>query len=194
MATHEISSQRKALYYSGLVLIGAGVLLFISNFFVTAFDMGSGSSPMQPPRPEVPMSDPNWWEKSKAQHDEWWLKAQAKHAESATMGRDFMLRAFGGMALIIAGSWMRRIGSRGWAGSGVVLDPQQAGRDLEPWSRMGGKVLQDALSEVDVLRRPDGQTGIPSPQKQIMIRCQKCEGLNDEQDRYCGECGAALRT
>jgi hypothetical protein len=192
MATQAISTERKALYYSGLALIGAGVLLFISNFFVIAFEMGSPALPPQPPRSEGPMSDPNWWEKSKAQHDDWWLKAQAKHAESATMGRDFALRAFGEMALIILGSWMRRIGSRGWAGSGVVLDPQQAGRDLEPWSRMGGKVLQDALSEVDVFKRTEGQAGSESPQ--VMVRCRKCEGLSDERNRFCGQCGGALRT
>ena len=38
----------------------------------------------------------------------------------------------GGMALLIVGSIIRGIGSRGLAGSGVVLDPEKARDDLEP--------------------------------------------------------------
>ncbi len=55
------------------------------------------------------------------------------------------LRAFGGVVLITIGVLLMNIGAKGWAGSGVVLDPDRARKDVEPWSRMGGGVLNDAL-------------------------------------------------
>ena len=58
-----------------------------------------------------------------------------------------MIRAVGGIVLIILGTILRRIGVRGVAGSGVILDPEQARRDVEPWSRMTGGVVSDALDE-----------------------------------------------
>ena len=49
-----------------------------------------------------------------------------------------MLRAVGGMILIIMGRIIAGIGARGLAGSGVILDPEQARDDLKPYSRMTG--------------------------------------------------------
>ena len=46
---------------------------------------------------------------------------------------------------------------RGLAGSGVVLDPEKAREDVEPWSRMAGGVVKDALDESGIqVGRPDG--------------------------------------
>lgn len=62
----------------------------------------------------------------------------------------FMIRAPIGMVLIIAGQFVRRIGTHGTAGSGLVLDPKKAREDLEPWARMGGGMVSDALDEAGV--------------------------------------------
>lgn len=62
----------------------------------------------------------------------------------------FAVRAIAGMGLAILGAFLMNIGSRGLAGSGVVLDPQQARKDLEPWSRMAGGIAKDALEEADI--------------------------------------------
>jgi hypothetical protein len=43
-----------------------------------------------------------------------------------------------------------RLGRAGVAGSGLKLDPQDARRDLEPWSRMTGGMLKDTLDEAGV--------------------------------------------
>ena len=64
--------------------------------------------------------------------------------------RSSMARGVGGMALLIIGGFVRGIGARGLAGSGVVLDPEQARRELEPYSRMAGGMVKDALDEADV--------------------------------------------
>lgn len=59
-------------------------------------------------------------------------------------------RAIGGMVLAVAGQGMMAIGRKGLAGSGVILDPQQAREDVEPWSRMTGGTLKDALDEAEI--------------------------------------------
>jgi hypothetical protein len=66
-----------------------------------------------------------------------------------------MFRAFGGIGLIIVGGFVRGIGARGLAGSGVVLDPAQAREDLEPYSRMAGGMVKDALEETNLNLRAE---------------------------------------
>ena len=95
-------------------------------------------------------------------------------------------RAFGGMALIIAGAVVMNIGARGAAGSGLVLDPEKARGDLEPFSRMAGGMVKDALDEADI------NLGKGSSEKIIMIKCRKCEKLNEEDSKFCQECGKPL--
>ena len=67
---------------------------------------------------------------------------------------DGMSQAPIGMVLMIVGGVLQRVGLRGLAGSGVLLDPERARRDIEPWARMGGGVVKDALEEVGVAPRP----------------------------------------
>ena len=57
------------------------------------------------------------------------------------------LRAFGGMIFMILGVGLMGVAHKGLAGSGAVLDPQQARQDLEPWARMSGGLLKDTLDE-----------------------------------------------
>ncbi len=96
-----------------------------------------------------------------------------------------MLRAFGGMALLIVGQIVRKIGARGLAGSGIVLDPEKARQDLEPYSRMAGGMVKDALEEANV--NLGGR-----PEKVIMIKCASCAKLNEEHSKFCQECGKRL--
>ncbi|MEO8826390.1 MAG: hypothetical protein ABI443_11165 [Chthoniobacterales bacterium] len=51
------------------------------------------------------------------------------------------------MLCIFVGAILKGIGARGAAGAGIVLDPKRAREDLEPWSRMGGGMLKDAVDE-----------------------------------------------
>jgi F0F1-type ATP synthase membrane subunit c/vacuolar-type H+-ATPase subunit K len=93
-----------------------------------------------------------------------------------------MFRALGGMALMIVGGIISGIGAGGLAGSGVVLDPDKARQDLEPYSRMAGGMLKDALEEANV--NLGGR-----PEKVIMIKCPSCGRLNGEDAKFCQECG-----
>ncbi|HHY87500.1 MAG TPA: SHOCT domain-containing protein [Chloroflexi bacterium] len=96
-----------------------------------------------------------------------------------------MARALIGMGLIVFGAFLRSIGARGLAGSGVVLDPQQARRDVEPWSRMAGGMLQDAVEEAglkDALGA--GQAGGELPFDEKLRRLEKLrqDGLITESE------------
>ena len=61
-----------------------------------------------------------------------------------------MTRAFAGMGMMLVGIVLAGIGSRGLAGSGLVLDPQRAREDVEPWARMAGGVIKDAVDETGI--------------------------------------------
>jgi hypothetical protein len=90
-----------------------------------------------------------------------------------------------GMALIAGGRFLRGLGARGLAGSGTVLDPGKAREDLEPYSRMAGGMARDALDEAGV---PLGRRAAPV----VMIKCRECGKLNEEDSKFCQECGKPL--
>ena len=92
------------------------------------------------------------------------------------------------MVLTAVGGGMRGVAQRGLAGSGLVLDPERARDDLEPWARTGGGLVSDALDEAGV----NLGGGAPAPEPKVQVRCRKCRTLNDETDRFCSQCGAAL--
>ena len=107
---------------------------------------------------------------------------------SALTTGSFSSRALGGVVLIAAGRLIRMLGQRGAAGSGLILDPEQARRDLEPFSRQGGGMLRDALDEAEIdLGRASGGS-----ESQIMVRCLACQTLNEEDSKFCRECGAPI--
>lgn len=99
--------------------------------------------------------------------------------------RSFMFRAVSGMLMIIAGGIIRGIGARGLAGSGVVLDPEQAREELEPYSRMAGGMVKDVLDEANI--NLGGK-----PERVVMIKCPACGKLNEEDSKFCQECGQKI--
>ncbi|MBN1916297.1 MAG: SHOCT domain-containing protein [Verrucomicrobia bacterium] len=67
-----------------------------------------------------------------------------------TDARSSMIRGIVGMAMMIVGGIVQGIGRLGMAGSGVVLNPERAREGMEPWSRMTGGMIKDALDEASV--------------------------------------------
>ncbi|MBC8405966.1 MAG: hypothetical protein H8E15_12110 [Planctomycetes bacterium] len=97
----------------------------------------------------------------------------------------FILRGVLGMLMIIIGSVIRGIGARGLAGSGVILDPEKAREELKPYSRMAGGMVKDVLEEADInLGRGGGE-----PQKVVVVKCRACGFLNEEDSKFCQDCG-----
>jgi hypothetical protein len=85
------------------------------------------------------------------------------------------LRAVAGMAMFMAGGVLMGIGRAGLAGSGVVLDPQRAREDLEPWSRMAGGMVKDTLDEAGI---SIGSAGRSEPD--FADRLRKIHALKEE--------------
>lgn len=94
-----------------------------------------------------------------------------------------------GMVLIISGSFIRAIGARGAAGSGLVLDPEKAREDLKPFNEVKGEMINDVLSNVDAV---DKIVESHEEKEVIKIRCRSCGSLNDEDARFCKACGKEL--
>ncbi|HKL80193.1 MAG TPA: zinc ribbon domain-containing protein [Mobilitalea sp.] len=94
-----------------------------------------------------------------------------------------------GMILMIAGAAVSKVGARGAAGSGLMLDPDQAREDLKPFNEAKGGMINDVISNIDVL---DRFTESHDEKEIIKIRCQSCGGLNDEDAKFCKGCGKEI--
>jgi len=94
-----------------------------------------------------------------------------------------------GMLLMIAGSFVMRIGARGTAGSGLVLDPEKAREDSKPFSEAAGGIISDVIGNADAL---DDLSRASKEKEIIKIRCRSCGALNDEDAKFCKACGQEL--
>lgn len=96
------------------------------------------------------------------------------------------LNAFIGMALLIIGSIVASIGARGAAGSGLLLDPEKAREDLKPFNEAKGHMINDVISNIDLVEK----ISPPTNEKEVIkIRCTSCSALNDEDAKFCKSCG-----
>jgi hypothetical protein len=94
-----------------------------------------------------------------------------------------------GMILIIAGGIVSNIGARGAAGSGLILDPEQAREDLKPYTEATGGMINDVIRNIDIV---DQITHTQEPKEIIKIKCRNCGAHNDEDAKFCKECGQEL--
>lgn len=93
--------------------------------------------------------------------------------------------AFFGIILIWIGQGLMTVGKKGLAGSGLKLDPEEARKDLEPFTRTGGAMIADAYDEFK-----NETTSNSEPI--IKIKCRSCGTLNDEDANFCDSCGTKL--
>ena len=100
----------------------------------------------------------------------------------------FFLSPILGFVLVIIGKVVAHIGRLGLSGSGILLDPEKAREDLKPYSTSKGKMINDALEEVDILQNFSNNTSEPL----IKVRCHSCKALNDETATYCSSCGTRM--
>lgn len=102
----------------------------------------------------------------------------------------FAGRGFGGMMFMMTGQFLMRIGSRGWAGSGVLLDPERARREIGQWEQASGNRLPDRLPGAESLQDLEDTPDPHDPP--VKLRCRNCQMLNEEYANFCSHCGAAL--
>ena len=108
----------------------------------------------------------------------------------SSRGQSMAMRAFGGMILIFIGSFIANVGAKGLAGSGVILDPEEAREDLKPYSHQAGGMLSDTLEKAELSKHIAG-TG-SQPQRVVMLKCRDCSFLNEEDSKFCQECGSKI--
>lgn len=97
-----------------------------------------------------------------------------------------------GFILIAAGGIVSSIGAKGAAGSGIILDPDQAREDLKPFNEARGGMINDVISNIDVVNRFADQQEQQVQREVIKIKCRGCRSLNDEDAKYCKSCGQLL--
>lgn len=107
---------------------------------------------------------------------------------SGNKGPSFM-NAIIGMVFIIVGGIVTNIGARGAAGSGIILDPDKARKDLKPFNEAKGGMINDVISNIDVV---DKLTDSLEHKEIIKVKCRSCGALNDEDAAFCKGCGEKL--
>lgn len=153
----EISSERKAAYYAGMGMVALGFVVFVGNMFCAGSDVSREVS-----IDGVPSV----------------LLGESRRGPN-------MGAALFGMVLVIGGGLLMKVGRFGVAGSGAVLEPQRARKDLEPYSRMAGGMLKDALEET-------GGVFGAKESVDVRVRCRACAALNLEEAKFCQACGQPI--
>ena len=74
-----------------------------------------------------------------------------------------------GFILIAIGRIVSRIGAKGAAGSGMILDPDKAREDLKPFNEVKGQMLNDVISNIDAVNNITK----PAENKEIIkVKCR----------------------
>jgi len=98
-------------------------------------------------------------------------------------GRSEVIRAVLGMVMIMVGVFLTRIGRMCMAGSGIKLDPEEARRDVEPWARMTGGVVKDAIDEAGIqLGCQSSAEDLPFDERLRRLQKLRQDGLVSEQE------------
>ena len=98
-----------------------------------------------------------------------------------------------GIVLIIAGSFVMKIGARGAAGAGLILDPHKEREDMKPFNEARGGMINDVISNIDVINDLTSSLSKSTTEKEIIkIRCISCDALNDEDAKFCKSCGKEI--
>lgn len=158
------------MYYIGKGISVCGLLLFLSTFFVST--QTTNNSVLEP---SVLF---NFEETSK--------RINRMHSESSSRMNAIMTRSILGILLLVGGQVVAQAGKRGLAGSGIILDPVQARKDVEPWSRMAGGVANDIIEEIKPIVPTKSPTEYQAP-RPAAERLKELEALRGQEILTEGE-------
>jgi hypothetical protein len=163
---YQISKERQQMYYIGNGISIFGLLLFLSTFFMST----------KPANVTFPANSAllNFEETSK--------QMNRMHSEASSQMNAIMARSIIGILFMLGGQVVARAGKRGLAGSGIILDPVQARKDVEPWSRMAGGVVNDVIEEIKPIFQPKASIENQENQAQrpASERLKELESLRDQ--------------
>ncbi|AZR72116.1 hypothetical protein BBF96_01130 [Anoxybacter fermentans] len=164
----KISNRRKFVYYLGMMFIIIGFLMFLSNFIFITFE----GSPFG--------------------HKGFFFRRTSPFLGFDSIVGGFAIRGVSSFTLIIIGGVLMIVGRAGLAGSGIILDPERAREDLKPWNRVKGGMINDTLNEIDVVKTVTRKLSGEEAEPVIKVRCSSCRTLNDEDAKFCKNCGKSL--
>ena len=98
--------------------------------------------------------------------------------------RNMWLRALLGMILMALGRMKQSRALTGLMKPNTNMDLEQYIEERKHLRKLKGKQLNDTLSEINLAK----YLGTPV----IKIKCQNCSHLNDEEDKFCGDCGQKI--
>lgn len=104
----------------------------------------------------------------------------------------FFKRAVLGMICMVVGIVLASIGRLGPAGSGFLLDPEKVREDLKPFSELNGKMINDVIENIDIVKNIKQPPREREDIEVIKIKCRECGELNDEDAKFCKKCGKLI--
>lgn len=191
----KISKERQVTYYIGNGLSLIGIILFLSFFLqVAGFASGGLNS-----NPLNSLSNSGFSINLDGQDVMVIQNGGTPQFKMRMPQGPNMAQPVIGMLFIIVGQVVANIGKSGLAGSGVILDPEKAREDLQPFNVAKGQMINDTLGELDVVKdlaltltkavHPADQE---DSEPRIMVRCRDCKNLNEEKANFCNHCGSKI--
>ncbi len=176
----QISEERKKAYYFGMGMIVTGCVLFALSAILAIGSVGHGFYEFHTVIQSIGADPGSMQNNGDVGVDLFKTFGRVNIQVIFAMGMAFI----GGLLIIIGGVTMK-IAARGLAGTGIILDPERAREELEPYSRMAGGMVKDALDEAKV-------SFDSKPEKVVMVKCRTCGKLNPEDAKFCNGCGREL--
>lgn len=96
--------------------------------------------------------------------------------------------AFGGMALVIAGSLVVSIGAQ--SAETRAAPESESYEETGTCNGLSDGAVDEVVSEVMTVRKTEEWLDTADPQ--VKVRCRKCHCLNDHSAKFCNQCGTTL--
>lgn len=72
------------------------------------------------------------------------------------------------------------------------MDPDKAREDLKPFSESKGKMINDVVENIDIVKNISHHSKEREIIEVIKLKCRECGELNDEDAKFCKECGKIM--
>lgn len=73
-----------------------------------------------------------------------------------------------------------------------LLDLEKAREDLKPFSESKGKMINDVMENIDIVKSISHPSEEIQTIEVVKIKCRECGELNDEDAKFCKRCGKMM--
>lgn len=168
MPRRQISPERKAVYYSGMFVCAIGVLTIALNMIGLMRDGERRMNEFRSnPFQMLPLSGQG---------------AEGSRSPAPLQDSSRFLYFGLGMGLIVVGFIMMSVGARGPASTGLILDPERQREETEPWVRMAGGMVKDALDEAQIDLGGGNREALPFDERIRKLKALLDDGLISKEE------------